>query len=95
MTQELLSGRLTSKGQLTVPIELRTLLNLEEGDRLAFIIDDNRKVIEVKPKPKKSIRDVMGALKPSINLDVDEAIELARRERAKKIVDSMKDVKDE
>jgi len=31
MAKQLLSGKLTSKGQLTIPIKLRTLLNLKEG----------------------------------------------------------------
>lgn len=91
MAKQLLSGRLTSKGQLTIPIELRNLLDLKEGDRIAFVLDDNKKVIDIQPKPKKSIRGVMGILKPTSNVDVgvDEAIDLARTERAKEIVRKM------
>ena len=55
MSKQLLSGRLTSKGQLTIPVELRTLLNINEGDRLAFILDENEKIIEVQPKTKKQL----------------------------------------
>ncbi|MBP1760368.1 MAG: transcriptional regulator, AbrB family, partial [Firmicutes bacterium] len=73
MSKQLLSGKLTSKGQLTIPVELRTLLNINEGDRLAFVLDENERIIEVQPKTKKSIRGVMGALKSTINIDVSEA----------------------
>ena len=87
MAKQLVSGKLTSKGQLTIPIELRTLLKLEEGDRLEFVLDDNEKIIQIYPKKKKSIRNVMGVLKPTVTIDVEEAIELAKTERAKVIRD--------
>ncbi|HWQ71372.1 MAG TPA: AbrB/MazE/SpoVT family DNA-binding domain-containing protein [Desulfitobacteriaceae bacterium] len=95
MAKQLLSGKLTSKGQLTIPVELRTLLNINEGDRLAFILDENERVIEVLPKTKKSIRGVMGALKSEDNIDVDEAIELAKIERAKAIGRSLQESQSE
>lgn len=95
MAKQFLSGKLTSKGQLTIPVELRTILNINEGDRLAFVLDENERVIEVQPKTKKSIRGVMGALKPAANIDVDEAIEFAKIERAKAIDRSLKDEKSE
>lgn len=97
MGKQLLSGKLTSKGQLTIPIELRNLLNIKEGDRLAFVLDENEKIIEVQPKFKKSIRSVMGALKPNApqNIDVDEAIELAKTERAKIINSQLKELEND
>lgn len=95
MAKQLLSGKLTSKGQLTIPVELRTLLNIKEGDRLAFVLDDSDRIIEVQPKIKKSIRGVMGALKSTSSIDVDEAIELAKLERAKVIVSGLKELQDE
>ncbi|MDR3539707.1 MAG: AbrB/MazE/SpoVT family DNA-binding domain-containing protein [Desulfosporosinus sp.] len=95
MAKQLLSGKLTSKGQLTIPVELRNLLNINEGDRLAFVLDENEKIIEVQPKTKKSIRGVMGALKSTANVYVDEAIDLARTERAKELKDRSMELKDE
>lgn len=95
MTKQLLSGKLTSKGQLTIPVELRTLLNIKEGDRLAFVLDDNERIIEVQPKTKKSIRGVMGALKSTSSIDVDEAIELAITERAKAVAIGLKELENE
>lgn len=95
MAKQLFSGKLTSKGQLTIPVELRVLLNLKEGDRLAFILDEKEGTIEVQPKIKKSIRGVMGALKPTSPIDVDEAIELAKTERANAINNSLKDSENE
>jgi AbrB family looped-hinge helix DNA binding protein len=34
-------AKLTSKGQITVPIEVRRLLGVREGDRLLFESDSN------------------------------------------------------
>lgn len=95
MAKQLLSGRLTSKGQMTIPVELRNLLKLNEGDRLAFILNEEEGIIEVQPKTKKSIRGVMGALKPTINLNADEAIDLARAERVKELKQKSMELKDE
>ncbi|OLN21775.1 AbrB family transcriptional regulator [Domibacillus antri] len=33
-------AKLTSKGQITIPKHIRTVLNVQEGDRLAFIEED-------------------------------------------------------
>lgn len=35
---------LTSKGQITVPVELRTRLGLKDGDRIEFFTDADGKV---------------------------------------------------
>lgn len=94
MAKQLLSGKLTSKGQMTIPVELRNLLKLNEGDRLVFILND-KGIIEVQPKTKKSIRGVMGALKSTTNVNVDEAIDLARVERAKELKEKSMELKDE
>ncbi|WP_134704610.1 AbrB/MazE/SpoVT family DNA-binding domain-containing protein [Ammoniphilus sp. YIM 78166] len=68
----LISGKMTSKGQLTIPVELRNYLKIEEGDRLEFIIDQDGKVINVKPVRKKRLSDVAGKLKVDKIVDVDE-----------------------
>lgn len=33
-------AKLTSKGQITIPKHIRTVLDVQEGDRLAFIEED-------------------------------------------------------
>lgn len=56
-----LSGKITQKGQVTIPIEVREAWKVKEGDRLEFIIDHER-VVSVQPAYKKSIRDMVGIL---------------------------------
>jgi AbrB family looped-hinge helix DNA binding protein len=37
-------SKISAKGQVTIPIELRKLLQLTEGSKVAFITDDNGRV---------------------------------------------------
>lgn len=62
---------------------------------MAFILDESGKIIDVQPKTKKSIRRVMGSLKLSSSIDINEAIELAKIERAKEIDSGLKELEDE
>ena len=53
------SAALTSKGQVTIPIEVRQKLGLKPGDRARFIEGENGEFI-LKPK-NRSIMDLYGA----------------------------------
>ena len=37
-------ARITTKGQITIPIEIRKRLNLKEGDKVLFLEEDNGRV---------------------------------------------------
>jgi len=51
-------SKLTSKGQTTIPKEIRDALGLKPGDRIRFVLeDDNRVVLSV---PKRTIEDLAG-----------------------------------
>ena len=39
-------AKITSKGQITIPIEVRKKLNLKAGDKVAFITEDNKIIME-------------------------------------------------
>ncbi|MBD2869169.1 AbrB/MazE/SpoVT family DNA-binding domain-containing protein [Paenibacillus arenilitoris] len=72
------TGKMTSKGQLTIPAELRNQWGLNEGDRLMIEIDDETGAfIGLRPQKKKSLRDVVGILKTDIKHDeqkIEDAI---------------------
>jgi AbrB family looped-hinge helix DNA binding protein len=40
-TRELVS-RVTRKGQVTIPVEIRRLLGVEPRDKVAFVVEDNQ-----------------------------------------------------
>ena len=39
------SSTISSKGQITVPLEIRHRLGLKEGDRVEFFVDNDRTII--------------------------------------------------
>ena len=41
-----LRSTLTSKGQVTIPVEVRRLLGLEPRDKVAFVVDDGQVRVE-------------------------------------------------
>lgn len=56
------SATVTSKGQITIPKEVREELGLRVGDRVAFrVLDDGRVVVEPETI---DLRELKGALKP-------------------------------
>jgi AbrB family looped-hinge helix DNA binding protein len=55
------SAAVTSKGQITIPIEVRKKLGLKAGDRVRFVVGADGEVI-LKPKTG-SIMDLRGVAK--------------------------------
>jgi AbrB family looped-hinge helix DNA binding protein len=51
---------LTSKGQITLPAELRRRWNLKPGDQVDFALDDDNRVV-VRKLVRRSIDDRDGA----------------------------------
>ena len=39
-------AKITSKGQITIPIQIRKTLDLKEGDKVAFVTEGNRIFLE-------------------------------------------------
>jgi AbrB family looped-hinge helix DNA binding protein len=72
-------AKMTSKGQITLPKEIRTKLGLRQGDRVRFVIEDDGRV-RLMPA-KRDISELVGivpAPKRSISLEeMDEAVKLA------------------
>jgi antitoxin PrlF len=56
-------GKVTSKGQTTVPKEVRDSLGLGEGTQVEWTVEDGKATV----KPKKKLRaiDLLGMLGPS------------------------------
>jgi AbrB family looped-hinge helix DNA binding protein len=54
------TATVTSKGQITIPKEVRERLGLEAGDRVVFVVQSDRDVL-LKPA-KTDVRDLHGML---------------------------------
>lgn len=67
-----ITATITSKGQVTIPIDIRNMLNLEEGDKLSFKIEDSKTVKlqnEKSNKLNKKKPTFFGSLTPHIDKD--------------------------
>lgn len=53
-------AKITSKGQITLPVELRRHLDLESGDEVSFSFGDDERA-ELVPVRRRSIMTVSGA----------------------------------
>ena len=70
------SATMTSKGQITIPVEIRRALKLEIGDRVDFLLREDG-VVELRPG-SVDLRSLFGALVPRARsatlAEMDEAI---------------------
>lgn len=82
----------TSKGQVTIPSEIRDYMDVKTGDQLLFVRDAGRVYIERLPG-KATSDEVFGILdRPGQStLDVDRARAQVRADRAKRQADSCAD----
>ena len=55
------SSTISSKGQITVPIEVRHRLGLKQGDRVEFVFEDGRTVLRPKREGKNPFIAYLGA----------------------------------
>lgn len=77
-------GTITSKGQVTLPIEIRRALQLKPQDKLIFRIVQGK--VEVEPLPM-TLEDAYGSVSPLETPEDFAAIRAAaREERAARVI---------
>ena len=75
----MLQSIMTSRGQITIPAEIRDKLGLISGNKLEFLIRDDQIIML---PINKSIRKLKGILpKPDITLSCDEMNEIIKNTR--------------
>ncbi|MGN6756317.1 MAG: AbrB/MazE/SpoVT family DNA-binding domain-containing protein [Thermomicrobiales bacterium] len=75
---------LTSKGQLTVPAEVRRQLGLKQGDKVAFILKDGQVTLHV-PRyvGNATLRGAAGTLSQPLSWkEIEQVVAEERAERA-------------
>jgi antitoxin PrlF len=77
---------LTSKGQLTLPIELRNKMNLQAGSKVEFVeVSEGEWRIQAQLGNIKSLRGILDYNGPTVSLDeLDTAIALGAAQDFKK-----------
>jgi antitoxin PrlF len=75
-----LPSTITSKGQVTIPAEVRKHLGLKQGDKISFVIEDEGRV-ELKVPSYPTIASLVGAagtLKQPLSME--QMLEIARED---------------
>jgi antitoxin PrlF len=77
-----LKARVTSKGQLTIPKEVRRALGIREGDSLLFEVDEDDEQVRVRVERKPvSFADYEGAWREGKGMSLAEVDEYMRELR--------------
>jgi antitoxin PrlF len=85
-----LDATVTSKGQVTVPVEIRERLGVKPGDRLRFHLSDSGR-LTVTAIHRRSIFDRLDELKlpslgrPVTGADIDSAVGKAMTEQEERV----------
>ena len=69
-------GTMTSKGQTTVPLEVRDLLNLKSGDRLRYVVKDGNVLLKAKNKKAADLAGILARpdIAPLDIVTIDEIV---------------------
>ena len=78
---------LTSKGQTTIPKDVREALNLKPHDKLIYIIENNRVIMM---PSKGDILDLKGSVKENKSLNFKKLRQNTKKTIAKKIAEEDK-----
>ena len=77
-----LKAKVTSKGQLTIPKEVRRALGVREGDNLLFEVDEDDEQVRVRVERKPvSFADYEGAWREGKGMSLAEVDEYMRELR--------------
>ena len=75
MTREVRLGRVQQRGQVTIPIDLRRKLGIEEGGLVAFIETENGILISPQEVLAMDALDRVGKILNERGISLDELIE--------------------
>lgn len=80
-------AKITAKGQITIPIHIRKKLNIKDGDKVVFIEENGRVVIE--NSTKMALREVQNAFDGEaerVGLKTEEdVVDLVKQYRKEKL----------
>ncbi len=81
---------LTSKGQVTIPKEVREKLGLQPHDRITFVVEDGYATLRRLPRLEEIAGSLPSLASLGLDMTVEEAIDLANEERAQELFEKMK-----
>lgn len=72
--------KITSKGQITIPAEIREKFGLQPGEKAQFIVEQN----EIKVKPVQTLDDLMGSLPTKKKYNKKEVRKIIKQKAAQR-----------
>jgi antitoxin PrlF len=81
---------LTSKGQVTIPKEIRDKLGLKPHDKIQFFIENGHARFQRLPSLEELVGSLPSLASLGLSITVEEAISLAREEHAKDVFEKMR-----
>jgi antitoxin PrlF len=73
---------MTSKGQTTIPIEVRRRLKLKPGDRIEYLIEDDKVILSPRNLDIRELKGILGPPPRRVSLEeMEDAIRTRRAER--------------
>lgn len=65
--------RVTRKGQITVPVEVRRALGLQEGDNVAVLLEDGQVTLERRASVVERTAGVLSGTQPALTPQQEQA----------------------
>ncbi len=78
-------SKITTKGQLTLPKEIRDFLNVKPSDRVNFVIEGGNVFL----KPVKTLKDFKGSVPPKKQTSIKEERKQAKFTVSRKVIKEM------
>jgi len=79
-------SKITTKGQVTLPKEIRSFLNVKPSDRINFVIEEGTVIL----KPVKTLKDFKGSVQAKKKTNIREERKQAKTKVGKKVIEEMK-----
>ncbi len=71
-SKERFTGRMTSKGQTTVPKEVRDFLGLEEGAQVEWVLGDGKAVVKARKVRAADLAGILGKSPVGASMTVEQ-----------------------
>lgn len=89
MSDSHLVRSVTQKGQVTIPVEIRELLDIQTGDRVVFYVEEGRVILSA---VRETLRSAYGSVEPLQRPeDFDRLREEAIDDKVTRTLDDMRD----
>ncbi len=80
----MLNSSMTTKGQVTIPAQLRERLGLKPGDKVAFLESDGKIILQRLENRVEAAFGLIKSTKSATLAEIDEVIKQTRADRARR-----------